>query len=122
MLEQQQIQRLLDIAFLGCHKGQAGLSRIVIQGLDQVLENSVELEICRAMSFYTVDQFEEARQILSEALDKFPGDAMVLTHTALVEILEGNINDAKEKLGGVIAENKDPEAVELAEKLLKAYC
>ena len=72
MLERQQIQRLLDLAFLGCQTGHIGLARQVVEGLDQMLGNSVELEICRAMGYYTVDQFETAKEILAAAWEKFP--------------------------------------------------
>jgi len=122
MLERKQIQRLLDIAFLGCHNGHTGLSRQVVQGLDQLLEDSVELEICRAMGHYTVDQFDEANDILSRAEEKFPGDHMIKTHMALVDLLKGNTFEAKEKLDQVISHGKDPAAQNLAQKLVAEYC
>ena len=121
MLEQKQIKRLLDIAFLGCQKGHIGLARNVIEGLDQMLENSVELEICRAMSFYTVDQFEKAAEVLSAAGEKFPGDQMIKTYSALVDILMENLFEAKEKLNSVISKNKDKDAVNLAQELFGQY-
>ena len=108
MLERRQIQRLLDVALLGCQKGHAGLARQVIEGLDQMLEESPELEICRAMSFYTVDQFEEANEVLSAAEENFSEDQMIKTHAALVDLLMGNTHEAKEKLDHVISEDKDP--------------
>lgn len=122
MLEKQQIKRLMDIAFTGCQNGSASHARRVIKGLDQMLENSVELEICRAMSFYTVDQFEEAGKVLKAAHDNFPDDQMVVTHMALVDILTENMPEAAEKLNKVISDGKDQEAVSLAEKLKAEYC
>lgn len=122
MLERNQIQRLLDIAYLGCQKGHVGLAREVIDGLDQLLENSVELEICRAMAFYTVDQFEPALEVLNAANEKFPENAMIQTHTALVDILMKNTVDAQKKLEAVISKNDDPAATTLAKTLLTEYC
>ncbi|MBF0201775.1 MAG: hypothetical protein HQK66_10785 [Desulfamplus sp.] len=121
MLEPNQIKRLLDIAALGCHRGHAGLAREIITGLDQLLENSVELEICRAMSYYTVDQFPEAIDILSSAGEKFPGNPMITAHMALVEILMDNGIDARKKLDAVAAQSEDLEAKRLAEILISQY-
>lgn len=121
MLERKQIQRLLDIALLGCQKGQTGLARQVIEGLDQMLEDSPELEICRAMSFYTVDQFEDANEILSAAEEKFPEDPMIKTHAALVDLLMENTHEAREKLDYVISEDKDSAATKLAQELVAQY-
>jgi len=98
------------------------LAREVIQGLDQLLDDSVELEICRAMGFYTVDQFDSARDVLSAAEEKFPGNPMVKTHMALVDVLTDNTPAAKEKLDQVIAEAKDPAATDLAQKLVSECC
>lgn len=122
MLERQQIQRLLDIAFLGCHNGYIGLARQVVEGLDQVLEDSVELEICRAMGYYTVDQFEAANAVLSAAEEKFPGNHMIQTHMALVDLLMGNIFEAKEKLNRVITQDQDLDAQKLAQILVAEHC
>ena len=121
MLEQHQIQRLLDIAFVGCQQGRSGLARQVIEGLDLLLEDSLELEICRAMSFYTVNDFGRAREILDAAAEKFAHDPMCITHLALVDILEGETAQARERLDGVIAQNKDAEAVQLATSLVAEY-
>ena len=87
-----------------------------------MLEESVELEICRAMSFYTVDQFKEANEILSTAEERFPDDDMVKTHIALVDLLMGNTFEAREKLDRVMAREKDPEAKKLAQELIAEYC
>ncbi|MBI9092607.1 MAG: hypothetical protein JEZ12_25605 [Desulfobacterium sp.] len=122
MLERKQIQRLLDIAFLGFQKGHTAQARQVIDGLDQLLEESVELEICRAMGFYTVDQFEAATEILSAAEEKYPENPMVKTHTALVDLLLGNTFEAKNKLDHVIEGDLDPQATALAKQLMAAYC
>lgn len=121
MLERIQIQRLLDIAFLGCKEGVTGLSRQVIEGLDELLKDSSELEICRAMSFYTVDQFEEAVEVLTQAQGKFPDNQMIKTHMGLVDILMENTSEAKEKLDQVISDDSDPDAVKLAKELV-AQC
>ena len=122
MLEKREIQRLLDIGFLGCNRGYAALSRKVIAGLDQVLDSSVELEICRAMGHYTVDEFDAARDILNAALERFPGEAMVLTHLALAEGLAGETDAARNRLEGVMADSKDEAAKTLAGKLLEECC
>jgi thioredoxin-like negative regulator of GroEL len=121
MLERKQTQRLLDIALLGCQTGHTTLARDVIEGLDQLLEKSAELEICRAMGYYTVDQFDEAKEILGAALERFPDDQMVKTHTALVDILMGETIDAKKNLDQVAAQNKDADAQKFAATLIEQY-
>ncbi len=121
MLERKQTQRLLDIALLGCQTGHTALARDVVEGLDQLLEKSAELEICRAMGYYTVDQFDEAKEILGAALERFPDDQMVKTHTALVDILMGETIDAKKTLDQVAAQNKDADAQKFAATLMEQY-
>lgn len=122
MLEQDQTQRLLDIAFYGCQKGEVGLARQVIKGLDQLLSDSPELEICRAMSFYTLDQFEEALDILDRAGKAFPDNQMIAVHGALVGILGGEKDAARTVLAEVISADQDKDAVKLAQALLEEAC
>jgi len=122
MLEKQQTKRLMDIALLGCQTGHTGLARQVVEGLDQLLDQSVELEICRAMGYYTVDQFEVAKEILGAALEKFPGDQMIKTHIALVDILMGETMEAQKSLDQVVAQDKDLDAQKLAKTLVEQYC
>lgn len=121
MLERKQTQRLLDIALLGCQTGHTALARDVVDGLDQLLENSAELEICRAMGYYTVDQFDEAKKILAAARERFPDDQMVKTHTALVDILMDDPLEAKKNLDQVVAQDKDVDAQKLALALIEQY-
>ncbi|MDY0220910.1 MAG: hypothetical protein RBR67_07220 [Desulfobacterium sp.] len=121
MLERKQTQRLLDIALLGCQTGHTALARDVVAGLDQLLEKSAELEICRAMGYYTVDQFDEAKKILDAALENFPENQMVKTHKALVDILMGETIDSKKNLDQVAAQDKDMDAQKLALTLIKQY-
>jgi thioredoxin-like negative regulator of GroEL len=121
MLERKQTQRLLDIALLGCHTGYTELSRNVVEGLDQLLAKSAELEICRAMGYYTVDQFDEAKKILAAAEEAFPDNQMVKTHTALVDILMGETIEAKKNLDQVAAQDEDEDAQKLALTLIKQY-
>lgn len=119
MLEKHEVQRLLDLAFFGFQNGKGKLSREIIEGLDQLLEESVELEICRAMGFYTIDEFEKARQVLENALGVFPDNSMVRIYMALVDILEEKSEDAREKILNVIEKDDDPEAVALGKTFLK---
>ena len=118
MLEKNEIQRLLDIAFLGFHTGKTLLARDIVKGLDHVLKESVELEICRAMGFFSVDRFEEARQVLESAEEKFTQSSMVKVYTALVDILEKKYQDAEAKLTRIIEIGDDPAAVRLGQTLL----
>lgn len=118
MLEQIQIQRLLDIALFGCHKGEVGLARQVIEGLDQVLCDSPELEICRAMSFYTVNQFDQAMEVLTKAEASFGDNLMVKTHKGIVQSLMGEKDDARKTLEAVVQNSHDPDAVTLASAFL----
>lgn len=122
MLEKDQIQRLLDIAFMGCQNGQVGLARKVIDGLDQVLAHSPELEICKAMSFYVVDQFEPALAVLSDAGQAFPDNDMIKVHTALVHTLSGEKETARQTLSALAESSQEPGAAALAKSLLEEAC
>ncbi|MCG8566387.1 MAG: hypothetical protein MI747_15025 [Desulfobacterales bacterium] len=114
MLEKYQTKRLLDIAFLGCQRGETALARKVIAGLDLLLDDSVELEICRAMSHYTVDEFEPAREVLTAALDRFPNEPLLGIHLALVDHLTDQDFQARERLDQVLASDADSDVLALA--------
>ena len=68
-----------------------------------------------------MDQFDEAKEILGAALERFPDDQMVKTHTALVDILMGETIDAKKNLDQVAAQNKDADAQKFAATLIEQY-
>lgn len=114
MLETIEIQRLLDIACLGFQRGKGKLARDIVAGLDTILTDDLSLEICRAMGFYTVDRFEEAREVLDNAMETFPDNSMVWVHLALVDILETKNEDAKVKIDRVMEKGDDEAAVALA--------
>lgn len=119
MLEKHEVQRLLDLAYFGFQNGKGKLASDIIEGLDQILDKSVELEICRAMGFYTIDRFDEARQVLEKAQEFSPDNSMVEVHMALVDILEEKFNDARQKISRVVETDDDPAATALAKTFLE---
>ncbi len=75
MLSEYQIQRLLDTANAGCHKGLPVAARIVYESILILKPGFPPAVIGQALSHIVVDEFIQAEEILEDYLQSNPDDA-----------------------------------------------
>lgn len=75
MLSAYDLQRLLDIANVGCHTGHVIQARTVYQGVLALKPGFVPARIGMAYSHLVLDEFDEAEGILKAILAANPADA-----------------------------------------------
>jgi len=112
MLNDTEIQRLLDAALAGLHKGQIALSRQVIDGILQTKPEFIPALIAKALSRIVVGEYAEADTILKEqVLARAPDDPDGLVYLALSAYLDGRKDEAKELFEKVPAGSKAASAM-----------
>lgn len=117
MLTASEIQRLLDIANVGCHTGHVGQARTIYEGVLALKPGFVPARIGLAYSHLVIDEFDEAETLLKEILGANPADLDAQVMLGLVYMLAGRTADAEPVLQPLTAE-QGPRG-ELAENLLK---
>lgn len=117
MLTASDIQRLLDIANVGCHTGHVGQARTIYEGVLALKPGFAPARIGLAYSHLVIDEFDEAEIELKEILDANPADADALALLGLVYTLAGCQAPA-EAILRPLATGQGARA-ELAENLLK---
>lgn len=118
MFTQEHIQRLLDIANVGCSKGHILEARTIYDGILSMHPDSVLAHIGLAFSHIVVNEFVAAETILREkVLSADPQDEEGRAMLGLCLALAGNMGAAKEFLEP-LAQEGGPRA-KLAESLLE---
>ena len=89
MLAASEIQRLLDIANVGCHTGHVGQARTIYEGVLAMRPGFAPARIGLAYSHLVLDEFEAAEDILNDVLAACPADADAQVLLGLVHTLAG---------------------------------
>ncbi|MCK9239991.1 tetratricopeptide repeat protein [Desulfocurvus sp.] len=119
MLSTVECKRLLDIAFAASSGGFPGEARAILDGLERIWPDSPEVRICRAVNHYVVNDFDKAHQCLGDVLAADPGNEFALAHLGVVYHLAGEADEARRTLEAVVRDGENPQAVALAEAMLK---
>ncbi len=116
MLDDNQVKRLLDIAYAGCHKGMVSEGRKIFSGVLADRPGYAPAEIGLAFSHLVVDEFPLALEILNGVLDRDPGDRDALCMLGFCCFLSGDKDAAKEKLAPLA--DGDDNAASMAKDIL----
>ncbi len=116
MLDDNQVKRLLDIAYAGCHKGMVADARKIFSGVLADRPGYAPAEIGMAFSHLVVDEFPRALEILNGVLGRNPGDRDALCMVGFCSFLSGDKDAAKEKLSPLA--DGDDNAASMARDLL----
>ncbi len=98
MLDDNQVKRLLDVAYAGCHKGMVAEGRKIFSGVLADRPAYAPAEIGLAFSHLVVDEFPRALEILNGVLERDPGDRDALCMQGFCSFLAGDRDAAREKL------------------------
>lgn len=115
MLTQEDVKRLLDIAFAGINHGQIAQARTVCAGILATRPGHIPTRIALAVSHTAVGEYDKAEEILRDILSKNADDADAMAYLGLTLQLADKKDEAREVLEKVPAGTS---AANLAKELL----
>ncbi len=119
MFDQKNIARLLDIANAACHVGLVLDARKIYEAILDLKPGFVPARLGLAYSYLTVDEFEQAANLLQDIVQENPQDEDAVAMLGFCCYLVGDTTQSKNLLEP-LSKNASAHIVQLANDILSA--